>query len=263
VALVALVLVCLATTASALASAVRLTRPHVTLRSAAAVASEGVAVASAWNRSGRSIRFPVLARDHGWLQVRYGPWIGWLPGGSARTTTLPADPVVHCSRSRSPGTWNDGRLVDGVLFPREGESFFTWSFRKRRKPNPPRTRWGTCKLVRTILRVSHAFHRAHPTAPRLTIGDLSLRHGGEIDGHASHERGLDVDVYYPRRDGRERPPARVAQIDHALSQELVRRFVRERALKIFVGPNTGLTGPRKVVQILSLHDDHMHVRLRP
>jgi len=258
---VALAFACVPATASA--SAVELTRPHVTLRSTASLSSPGVVIASARNRSGRPLRFPVRASLEGWLQVRYGSWIGWLPAGAARPTSLPADPLVSCSPSRSPGTWNDGRLVGGVLFPREGESFFTWSFRRQRKPNPARTRWGTCKLVRTVLRVSRAFHRAHPTAPRLAIGDLSLRNGGEIDGHASHERGLDVDVYYPRRDGLEREPSRVAQIDHRLSQELVRRFVRARALKVFVGPNTGLTGPRKIVQVLALHDDHLHVRLRP
>ena len=259
----ALALACVPAAFAAAPRAVRLTHAHVPLRAAPAVASEALVVASEWNRSGRPLRLPVVARRDGWLHVRYGPWIGWLPAGSTHATTLPADPVVHCSPSRSPGTWNDGHLVGGVLFPREGESFFTWSFRRQRKPNPPRTRWGTCKLVKTVLRVSRQFHRAHPTAPRLAIGDLSLRHGGEIDGHSSHERGLDVDVYYPRRDGREREPSRVSQIDHRLSQELVRRFVRAGAIKVFVGPNTGLTGPRRIVQVLALHDDHLHVRLPP
>jgi hypothetical protein len=31
---------------------------------------------------------------------------------------------------------------------------------------------------------------------------------------------------------------------------------------VFVGPHLRLHGPRKVVQPLRLHDDHMHVRLR-
>ncbi len=41
------------------------------------------------------------------------------------------------------------------------------------------------------------------------IGDLSRPNGGVFDerfggrGHASHQNGLDVDVYYPRRDGQE------------------------------------------------------------
>jgi protein MpaA len=37
--------------------------------------------------------------------------------------------------------------------------------------------------------------------------------------------------------------------------------VRSGATKVFVGLGTGLTGPRRVVQALANHDDHMHVRI--
>ena len=81
-------------------------------------------------------------------------------------------------------------------------------------------------------------------------------------GHVSHQNGLDVDVYYPRLDRWELPPRRVAQIDRRLAQDLVDRFVSAGARYVFVGPNTGLTGPRRVVQQLAHHDNHLHVRLR-
>jgi hypothetical protein len=70
-----------------------------------------------------------------------------------------------------------------------------------------------------------------------------------------------VDVYYPRADGRELAPRDASEIDRALSQELVDRFVRAGAEEIFVGPNTGLHGPAGVVQPLVQHDNHLHVRL--
>jgi hypothetical protein len=72
---------------------------------------------------------------------------------------------------------------------------------------------------------------------------------------------LDVDVYYPRRDGREREPRKPAQIDRRLAQDLVDRFVAAGARFVFVGPNTRLTGPPRVVQVLAHHDNHMHVRI--
>ena len=94
------------------------------------------------------------------------------------------------------------------------------------------------------------------------IGDLSRPHGGYFGPrHVSHQNGLDVDVYYPRRDRRERAPRRVRQIDRGLSQDLVGRFVRAGASRIFVGPGTGLTGPPDVVQPLAEHDNHLHVRI--
>ena len=55
----------------------------------------------------------------------------------------------------------------------------------------------------------------------MAIGDLSRPHGGDFGprfgyiGHASHQNGLDVDVYYPRADGRELAPRDAREIDRA------------------------------------------------
>jgi murein endopeptidase len=104
---------------------------------------------------------------------------------------------------------------------------------------------------------------------RIGIGDLSRPGGGDFGvrygrpGHVSHQNGLDADLYYPRLDRKERPPDRPAQIDRRLAQELVDRFVAAGAVKVFVGPNTGLTGPPDVVQALAHHDNHLHVRIAP
>lgn len=159
-----------------------------------------------------------------------------------------------------------GRLWFGVKLPAEGEDFFTWDFALRRVPNRPWRRWGADGTVRIVGSVLYRFALAHPEAPRVGVADLSRRHGGPFGprfgglGHASHQNGLDVDVLYPRRDGREWRAKRPAQIDRALAQDLVRRFVRAGAEFVFVGPRTGLTGPRRIVQQLVHHDDHMHVR---
>ncbi|MDQ5822434.1 MAG: penicillin-insensitive murein endopeptidase [Actinomycetota bacterium] len=153
-----------------------------------------------------------------------------------------------------------GRLVDGVLFPAFGERFFTWDPLLHRSPDRPWRRWGTARLVRTVLSVVQDAGRDHYL--RIGVGDLSRRGGGPFGPrHASHQNGLDADVYYPRRDRLERPPDRVGQIDRRLSQVLVDRFVRAGAAKIFVGPNTGLRGPSGIVQPLRGHDNHLHVRL--
>ena len=179
-----------------------------------------------------------------------------------------AEPIVW-KQSRSLGKPWSGRLVDGVQVPSEGEQYFTWDPVRKRAPNRPWRRWGSDRLVRTILHVLDGYFDAHPDAPRVGIGDLSRPKGGIFDerfggrGHASHQNGLDVDVYYPRLDRAELRPRVPAEVDRALAQDLVTRFVRAGAEKVFVGPRVGLGGPRRVVQALWLHDDHMHVRLRP
>ena len=176
---------------------------------------------------------------------------------------------LHWRRSRALGLPYRGALVRGVLLPREGRHFATWDGVLHHAGNRPWRRYGTDRLLRTLLGVVDGYAAAHPNAPRIVVGDLSRPHGGHFGaefgglGHASHQNGLDVDVYYPRRDGREQPPSRVAQIDRRLSQDLLRRFVRAGVQRVFVGPHTRLTGSPWIVQPLAHHDDHMHVRIRP
>jgi murein endopeptidase len=174
----------------------------------------------------------------------------------------PLRPLILWRDSAALGSPSAGRLVRGVQLPAETRLFFTWDPLLHRSPNRRWRRWGTDELVRLVLRIVRAFDRAHPRAPRLGVGDLSRRRGGYFGPrHVSHQNGLDVDVYYPRRDRRERAPKRAGQIDRELSQDLVDRFVRAGAVKVFVGPNTGLTGPPDVVQALPGHDNHIHVRI--
>jgi murein endopeptidase len=179
----------------------------------------------------------------------------------------PPPPRIAWHRSTAHGSPAAGRLERGVRLPESGKAFFTWDPVLRRAPNRPWRRWGTDRLVRVVLKVARQYRAANPHAPRLAVGDLSRRHGGDFGprfgyiGHASHQNGLDVDVYYPRADGRERAPRDASQIDRRLSQELVDRFLEAGAVRIFVGPNTGLTGPPGAVVALTNHDNHLHVRI--
>ncbi len=174
---------------------------------------------------------------------------------------------VRWRRSTAVGTHVAGGLLNGVRVPAEGRHHYTWDPVKRRSPNRSWRRWGTDRLVRAVLAVAREFAAAHPEAARLAVGDLSRPRGGDFGirfgpiGHASHQNGLDVDIYYPRADGRERAPRFASEINPALSQELVDRFLARGAQVIFVGPNTGLTGPPGRVQALVNHDNHLHVRL--
>ena len=174
---------------------------------------------------------------------------------------------VQWHHSAALGTYSGGALADGVRLPPAGRAFLTWDPVLRRSPNRAWRRFGTDRLVRTVLVVARGFHASHPRAPRLLVGDLSRPHGGDFGprfgyiGHASHQNGLDVDVYYPRADRREIAPRDARDIDRGLSQELVDRFLAAGAAVIFVGPNTALRGPSGRVEPLVQHDNHLHVRL--
>jgi murein endopeptidase len=189
---------------------------------------------------------------------------------------VPAPPLpppqferIEWRRSIAIGRPWAGRLINGVRLPAEGEDFFTWDPVEERSPNRWWRRWGTSRLIRVVLRVLREHRAAYPFAPRVGVGDLSRPNGGNFGrrfggiGHASHQNGLDVDLFYPRLDGLERQAYRVRQIDLELAQDLVDRFIDAGAEWVFVGPHTDLTGPRGRVAPLVHHDDHLHVRIRP
>ena len=178
------------------------------------------------------------------------------------------EPAIAYRTSIPVGVWWAGELRRGVQLPAEGPDWFTWDPVRKVKPNRGWRRWGTDRLVRTVLEVIADYRLDNALAPRVGIGDLSRRHGGDFGirfgglGHGSHQNGLDADIYYPRIDGRERRPYKPSQVDRELAQDLVDRFVAAGARTVYVGPSLKLRGPRKVVEPLVHHDDHLHVRLQ-
>jgi murein endopeptidase len=156
-----------------------------------------------------------------------------------------------------------GRLVNGTQLPLRGPDWVSWNPISDRSPNLPTRLYGNEHTIRAILSVTHAYRAKHPHAPRVVIGDISRKGGGPIDDHASHQTGLDVDVYFPRRDRTLRAPTSHGQIDVRLAQDLLDRFLAAGAQTIFVGASTGLHGPSGVVVPWPGHDYHMHVRFPP
>lgn len=193
------------------------------------------------------------------------------PRPDLRPTPPPTPPPSADPAERRParaiGTHADGRLERGVRLPPAGEGYVSLDPITKAQPGRAWRRYGTDRLVRTIERVTADFRRANPGAPRVLVGDLSRPRGGVFDrrfgglGHASHQNGLDVDVYYVRRDGRRLPPRGPGDVDRRLAQDLLDRFLRAGAQVVFTGPNLGLRGPSRRAVPLVHHDDHLHVRL--
>jgi murein endopeptidase len=184
----------------------------------------------------------------------------------AGAVALPA-PVPAAAPSLALGKPWHGRLVDGVELPDAGAGFLSYDAVRDRLPDRPGRRWGTQRLVDVVEAVCASYAAAHPDAPPILVADLSRPHGGPFGkaygglGHASHQNGLDADVYYPRLDRLPTKARRAADVDRALAQDLVDRFVAAGVDKAFVGLHVGLRGPRRVVQAIPFHDDHVHVRI--
>jgi hypothetical protein len=206
----------------------------------------------------------VLAGDGDWLlAARVDGEQGWL----ARDRTRPAPRCI----ARALGAYAGGRLECGEVLAAESDTWTTWDFPDRRSPDRRWRRHGTPRLISLIERVAAGFHADHPER-RLVVGDLARPHGGPFGpryggaGHASHQNGLDVDVILPRKDGREEPATRPAQVDLRLAREVVARFgAAPRTAIMFVGCARDYLSASPKAELLcnGLHEDHVHVRLRP
>jgi murein endopeptidase len=234
------------------------------------------ALAALRSDSARSTSF--LAEDPPSLTFRIGPALDVLADGAVppdaisapkrkqvRRATAEADafPKIAWHHARSLGLPYGGSLVDGTQLPVKGPDWVTWNPITDSRPNLPHRLYGNEHTIGTIVAVTRAYREAHPHAPRVVIGDISRDGGGRMDDHVSHQNGLDVDVYFPRRDRTLRAPIATAQIDHRLAQDLLELFLAAGAQKIFVSSSSGFRGPADVVMPWPGHDYHMHVRFPP
>ena len=170
-----------------------------------------------------------------------------------------AGAIVDWRESDPGGSPNGGSLTNAVRLPVSGTGYYTYDPRTQRAPGGLGTRWGTTHLVRELLALGEWWHRTHPDAAPLGIGDLSRRHGGTIDGHSSHQNGLDVDIRLARRDGQQ-APANPSTYSRDLTQDVVDHMAARGASLILIGPSLDLTGPSGVVTRWPNHDDHLHIR---
>jgi peptidoglycan hydrolase-like protein with peptidoglycan-binding domain len=99
---------------------------------------------------------------------------------------------------------------------------------------------------------------------RVAIGDIGFEHGGDIPGHESHERGLDVDVRPMRRDENQcrwGVSYRSPSYDRTATRDLIRaiRAAAPSHVKVI-----WFNDPTLIREGLTRwhvgHDDHLHIR---
>lgn len=189
---------------------------------------------------------------------------------------------VPASESESVGTPNDGRLKNAMALP----SHPGYVIRDHDRA------FGTAELVYSMRSVFDEFLRSHPRAPKVEVHDLSLRAGGPIADHRSHQSGRDVDLAYMYKGCHKRgcrfkrvspkdldaelqwallkPWLQTAQVeavfmDYALQREVYKEAKRDGAsrdeLALWFQYPRGKNFPLGVVRHYPAHADHMHVRI--
>ncbi|HEU5470586.1 MAG TPA: penicillin-insensitive murein endopeptidase [Actinophytocola sp.] len=123
--------------------------------------------------------------------------------------------------------------------------------------------WATAAAIGQLERAVGIF--AGTGNGRVPMGDAGFEHGGDIPGHASHEVGLDIDIWPVRTDSAQCTAGRItwqsATYDRAATRQLINE-IRAAApghvrLIFFNDPTLiaeGLTTSQPN------HDNHLHVR---
>ncbi len=182
--------------------------------------------------------------------------------------------------TRSIGFYAKGCLAGGKPLPVNGPAWQAMRLSRNRM-------WGHPSLVKYIERFAEDA-KEKDGWPGLLVGDMSMPRGGPMPfGHASHQVGLDVDIWYrpmPDRElsneEREKMPMESFLLDPGHVNpavwtpdyvKLLRRAVSyPEVARIFVNPAIkkwlcdNVKGDRaflrKITPIMG-HDDHFHVRL--
>lgn len=111
---------------------------------------------------------------------------------------------VAYGQARPVGKPNDGILIDGECLPQEGEGYMQL-FRETERI------WGAHPMISMLKETASDISRRYPGRDRLQVEDISAKNGGDIDGHGSHENGLDVDIGYYKANGIEHDPIKTGQ----------------------------------------------------
>lgn len=148
-------------------------------------------------------------------------------------------------------TWN-ALLAHYEEMPRSGPGWYRYVTTNREGG------WGTANVIAVVKSVAGQW-AASGRVPRLGIGDIGLPHGGPIPGHASHQRGVDVDIRIVRNDGREGAvDYREAAYSRKLTQRLVDLLLATGEVELILFNDPAIRG----VTPWPNHDHHMHVRFR-
>lgn len=123
--------------------------------------------------------------------------------------------------------------------------------------------WATAAAVAQLEQGVRTF--AATGQGQVPLGDASFEHGGDIPGHASHEVGLDVDLWPVRTDNAQCTASRItwqsSTYDRAATRQLVQalRAAAPGHIRLIFFNDPVLIDEGLTTQYAN-HDNHLHVR---
>ena len=142
-----------------------------------------------------------------------------------------------------------------ALLPENGVGFITCN------RGNDEFQWGKQSTVDAAIRTAAAWDVVHPNRP-FSIGQISLKFGGDFPPHNSHKTGLDVDVRPVRKDGQNLPvDMSQSQYHRGLTVELIDLWWTNAPVQLVYFNDQTVIAAHLSIHCAG-HDDHFHVRLR-
>jgi peptidoglycan hydrolase-like protein with peptidoglycan-binding domain len=171
--------------------------------------------------------------------------------------------LIAAGASRPPGSATSPSTSPGpasavnVELPLSGLGFY--SYDRTSAVNGQPHQFGRRDTIDAIKAIGAAWHKEHPSGPRIGVGHISLKGGGDTPSHAGHETGLEVDLRPVRSDGAEAPVTiHDSKYSHDLTKQLVEIIRANRILPVslILFNDTKISGVREEDN----HHHHLHVR---
>lgn len=223
----------------------------------------------------KGTKVTVVERRGNWVKVKMGNKTGWIhksllkrDGGNTGINEIidpgsqPGGGDDSSNGGNDSGANNppatDGEVADAnsprsragfIMLPASGPGFYGYYANSKR--------WGKPALVYGIQRAARNFSTRG--WGKLGVGDISLKNGGDIAGHASHERGVDVDMRPVRKDGAS-SPVTIHQSAYSRDRTKVALSLLRAELSvrnIFFNDSRVGNG----VSHWPNHDNHFHIRI--
>ena len=126
-------------------------------------------------------------------------------------------------------------------------------------------KFGLQSTINALKEIGRRWQRDHPNAPPIGIGDISKQGGGRISGHASHRRGIDIDLDVIGTDRRPRRPPTITRWHRYYSRtrtlELIKVIVEvRRPRRIYFNDPAAHRLYPGLIRTWPNHNGHLHVR---